>query len=351
MISEVILQNFRNYTFRKVDFKEGVNFIHGKNGSGKTNLLEAISMLAISSGFKGAEISALNHNGKAPFSLGFNTKIGKIGILNLGNNRKITLDEEETRISQLQSLFKVLYVLPENEFIFSVSTSERRAFFDKMLSVLNKTHESHLKDLKSLCAQRIKILNEYSGKPQNTWLDAIEKQISRLFIATSVDRVLLCQEITKFMQSIKTESLKGTLEVSGYIENKVKTDSFNALEAENGLKESLEKLRDIDKITSKTLTSFEKTNFDTFFSEKKIFASNASSGEQKKMLFACILALAKKLISKNHSVIILIDEVIAKLDEAGKKSIISELQDLKTQSFLTGTEVSELHKDIFKIQL
>lgn len=339
LIKSLILQNFRNYKFRKFEFSPCLNFIIGKNGTGKTNLLEAISLLAISSGIKGAEMKDLNENFTNPFLLGYETTYGQIGIYNQNGVKKIKLEEEALKFAELEKKFSLLSLTPEEEFVFTESTSKRRKFFDKLLSIFSPLQEESLKLYKNLCMERTKILSEYGFESQNTWLNTLEKQIAQNLVIISTNRVLLSEELSRIMQKHQSFGLLGEIVLTGYLENKILNNTFIATQEEQHLKELLGKSRKMDSVTGKTLTSLERTNFDVMFAQKNILASKTSSGEQKKMLFSLFLATAKKLLETKSNIIMLIDEVISKLDTTGREFIINELLSLNAQIFLTSTEV------------
>lgn len=334
MINRLILQNFRNYSFHEVTLTKNVNFIVGKNGKGKTNLLEAISLLSTPSGFRGAEINALNKNFSFPFSLGFETDIGEIGIANTKTGKKITYNGDSIGFTALASNFKIFFLLPENELIFRSAPSEKRDFFDKLCSKIYPAHEISLKNLKSLSLARMKILE---GEQNIKWLETIEKQIAELFIILATNRVLFCEEISKITKDLHHKSLICTINVTGFLEEKIKNGTFKALEEENNLRKRLSDSRSLDISTRKTLTGFQKASFDVFLIQNNLPALHSSSGEQKKALFACIIATVKKLLLRKRNIIVLIDEVIAKLDTEGQKDVINELALIEAQSFLTST--------------
>jgi DNA replication and repair protein RecF len=328
LVTGIILQNFRNYAFRQFEFSSKLNFFVGRNGAGKTNLLEALSMLGISGGFRGAEMRDLNRNQLVSFSLGFETKYGQIGVKNVNGTKRFTIEDEPCKFGELEGKFKTLALSPEDEFVFRASVSGRRAFFDALLGKLNAEHEAILKEYKALCVQRSKILSEFAG--QDAWLETLEKQLAQKLVVICTNRVLLSERLSEGMKSLSEIGLRGEIRLTGYLEGR----EFSASSEEKIIREMLYSSRNIDAITGKTLTKMERTNFDVLFSEKNIFASRASSGEQKKMLFSAILSVCKLI----NCEILLIDEVASKFDERGRDMVFSELSSLNSQVFASGTE-------------
>jgi DNA replication and repair protein RecF len=327
LIDSIILQNFRNYSFRQFEFSSNLTFFVGENGAGKTNLLEAISMLSILNGFRGAESRDLNRLQNFPFSLGFGTKHGQIGIKNMNGVKRFSFEDEPCKFAEIEGKFKVLAISPEDEFVFRSSVSVRRSFFDGLLAKINPEHEALLKEYKNLATQRSKILNEFNG--QEAWLLTLEKQMAQKMVIIATNRVLLSEELSSVMKTAKG-GLKGEIVLTGWLESR----EFSASVEEKVLQEMLYSSRTIDAITGKTLTKLERTNFDVRFLEKGVSACHSSSGEQKKMLLSAVIAVSRLA----NFEILLIDEVVSKLDERGKDLIFTELSGLEAQVFATGTE-------------
>jgi DNA replication and repair protein RecF len=327
-LSSIILQNFRNYSFRQFDFPSNIIFFVGENGAGKTNLLEAISMLGISGGFRGAEMKDLNRNHNTNFAIGFETQEGRVSVKNINGIKRFAIEDEICKFGEIESKFPTLALCPEDEFIFNASISQRRAFFDNLLAKINPEHEAILKEYKALCLQRSKILSEFCK--QESWIEIIEKQMAQKLVLISVNRLLLSEKLTEEMRNLSEKGLRAKICLTGYLESK----EFSAYNEEKILKDMLYSSRSIDAITGKTLTKLERTNFDVLFQEKEILASRASSGEQKKMLFSAVLSACKLVKCK----ILLIDEVASKLDERGRDMIFGELSLLRSQVFASGTD-------------
>lgn len=339
MIKSIILQNFRNYRFRQFDFAEEINVITGKNGIGKTNLLEAVSLISGDAGIRNAEIKELNQDFNNPFLIGFETNFGRIGIYNSNGNRKFQLENETVKAKHLDEKIKIVSIIPEDEFILKSTPSEKRQFLDRIVGIINKDHIEILKSYKNLTAQRIKILEQSADA---TWLNAIEKQIAQAAILIAINRVILTEEIEFEMQKISF-SISGRIILNGDLENKIKNRNFISSVEEQIFAHNLLKSRDLDRITKRTLTGFEKTNFDLWFIEKNISSFYTSSGEQKKLLFLFFLSLIQMLLKRDFKVIFLIDEVISKLDSDGKSEILKILQALNVQTFLTCTNDENIY--------
>jgi DNA replication and repair protein RecF len=330
-IHNLILQNFRNYSFRQFEFAKGINFFIGGNGTGKTNLLEAVSMLGIANGIRGAEFKDLNQNFIKPFSLGFETNINHVGVKNVNGSKRFLIENEATKFAVLEKAFKMLAIMPEDEFIFCNSISERRMFFDALINKIYPEHGKTLKEYKELALQRIKLLNGF--KNEDSWLLILEKQISQKLVIISINRVLIAERISKIMNSFNSKDLWGDLVLTGHIENKIQKGGFVSRDEEDTIIHELQYSRMLDAITGKTLTKLERTNFDVLFKAKNVLTTKASSGEQKKMLLSVFMATAKIV----NASVILIDEVVSKFDEASREVIFYELEKLNSQVFLTGT--------------
>lgn len=331
LITELTLQNFRNHAFRQFEFSKKINFFIGKNGTGKTNILEAISLFSIQGGIRGAEMQDLNHNFVKPFLIGMQTIHGRVGLRNASGVKRFSIEDEASKFAEIEGKFRSISLNPEDEFIFRMPASLRRQFFDDLLGKITPQHLDEIKEYKNFCLQRMKILTQLQN--QNSWLDVIEKQIAQKLVIISTNRVLFAERLSGIMQNLQERSLRGKILLSGYLENK----AFSAINEEKLLKDMLLESRNLDAITGKTLTKMEKANFDVLFEEKGVLASKASSGEQKRMLFSLFISASKL----GGFRVILLDEVTSKLDEWGRASIFCELSTLNAQIFATDVLESE----------
>ena len=138
---KINLINYRNFTNFFFEFQNGCNVILGKNGSGKTNILEGISLLEKGRGFRKEKIDNLINfqNSKKDFEIfslfniekiNYNIKVSSINK----RIKKITINNNSDKdsLKNFESLFSIIYFLPEMERLFVSSPSYRRNFLDRL---------------------------------------------------------------------------------------------------------------------------------------------------------------------------------------------------------------------------
>ena len=142
-VKNISIKNFRNFEFCDLSFSYNCNILYGDNGSGKTNILESISLIGKGRGFRNANIKNLIHKSEFNFDINaeyeFNNNLYKVNINSLNTNKNykkiISVNEdnsrENNRISRIFCFF--LYFLPEMERLFLSSPSNRRNFIDKLI--------------------------------------------------------------------------------------------------------------------------------------------------------------------------------------------------------------------------
>lgn len=334
MITQLTLQSFRSYAFSHHDLFN-LNVIIGKNGSGKTSLLEAISMLHYTSGFLGAELSQMNRNLQETFLLGYtfnkNDNETQIGIENRNGSKKTTIDGEEIKTADLTRYvgFKVLYMIPQDEFIFSSGTSEKRNFFDRITTFFVPDHQTYLSEYKKQTSERMKVLY-FNQKSHDSWLNAIELRLSELCGIIASNRISVLSKVSPFLQNTK-------IQYHGEAETLLAAGT-SSTECEKVMLAKFKNSREGDKTSGRTNVGVGKTTFDVTVLHKSIVCEIASSGEQKMALFDISASCLEYLSSKNSLGIFLIDEVISKVDSGNRAKIFDRLSKLNAQIFMTGTE-------------
>ena len=171
----ISFNNYRNFKESYFEFKKDCNVIVGKNGSGKTNILEGISLSERGKGFRKDKITNLinfNDNQK-PFNIHSNFIDNNIdyniNIRNSENNTKeilINSNKDAESYKYFESLFSIIYFLPEMERLFVTSPSLRRNFIDRLIFTCEKKYSSTVNQYKKAISERQFLLkkNSYDEK-------------------------------------------------------------------------------------------------------------------------------------------------------------------------------------------
>ena len=352
-ISELVLNNFRNYSYKIFNFANDYNAIVGNNGMGKTNILEAISIFGDSKGLRNADTKDLiniqnQETNDILFSLFIkiqNSDYEKILITckkEEGSYKKnITVDGEQVKKqSILNEIFKINYITPQMDTFFLDSSSLRRKFLDKTASLLYVDHYEIVKKYEFFVKERMKILaNETKN---DLWLDIVEKKITELGVSIASIRNQVVENLNNIFESYNLSFPVGIIEIKGDIENMLLTNKASDVE-----KYYLNKLKEnrIDDFKSKkTNFGLHKSDLIMIHKSKQMPANLCSTGEQKLLLIS--LVIIRCIFSKNINKgipILLLDEVCSHLDKNVKELLFKELEKLNIQIFLTGLEEGDFN--------
>lgn len=352
-ITALKLTTFRNYKSLNLDLEPKSVVLAGPNGSGKTNLLEAVSYLSPGRGLRRAQYVDV---GLAPEKGGDglwavatsldtengDTEIGT-GLSMLDGvpdkSRRIRIDRQQVKSGDaLTEYVRVLWLTPAMDGLFTGPAGDRRRFLDRLVLALDPTHGRRVNDFDKAVRNRNKVLEE--AFDNSSWLDAAEMQIAELGTAITAARheilALLSTEVEK--SSSMTEHFpQALLELEGTIDDLVRTHL--ATDAEDAYRSLLQQSRRRDRAAGRTLEGPHRSDLLVRHAEKDMAARLCSTGEQKALLIGIVLAHAK-LVGTIASMapIILLDEVAAHLDQFRRAALFDVLEALNCQAFMTGTD-------------
>ncbi|PIR32217.1 MAG: DNA replication/repair protein RecF [Alphaproteobacteria bacterium CG11_big_fil_rev_8_21_14_0_20_44_7] len=338
MLTKITLTNFRNYGSSRLEFGNLFTIITGHNGAGKTNLLEAISLLSPGRGLRSANLADIKKHGQNEWSV-----VGEVGGykiatgLEIGRERRtVKIDsEKQSGANMLAEYVSCIWLTPQMDNIFLESNSERRRFFDRIIYNFDPEHASRVAVYENTMRERLKLLKD--GINDRRWLAALEQRMAEYGIAIAAARNEVIAYLQNSLDKAKTSFPRPQITMMGVYENMLHESS--ALSCEESFVEKLKNSRDEDARNGRTNHGVHKTDFAVTHTEKNMPANLCSTGEQKALLLSITLGLARLLRErKNRTPILLLDEVVAHLDENRRKELFDELENLKTQSFLTGTE-------------
>lgn len=336
--TQLKLTNFRNYNFAEVTLAPNVNIITGSNGAGKTSLLEAISLFTPGKGMRGANLADIAKNNSGNWSVFAEVNGYKIGTgLEYGSAKRIVKIDGELQkgVNSLANYVSCIWLTPQMDGVFLADSGERRRFFDRIIYNFDPEHASRVAVYENATRERLRLLKD--GIQDNHWLIALEKRMVEYGTAIAAARI----EVIGFLQSAinSRPSLfpKADIEVKGKYETLMQ--SRPALEVENIFLDDLYSSRNLDGNQGRTNFGVHRTDFAVTNIAKNIAAEHSSTGEQKALLLSIILALANMLkIRKNRAPVLLLDEVVAHLDEGRREELFGEIRSTNSQTFITGTE-------------
>jgi DNA replication and repair protein RecF len=351
-LTRLTLTDFRNYAGLRFDAPQGLVALVGANGAGKTNLLEAISLLTPGRGLRGAEFESIGRkDGKGGWAVSAHVT-SATGDLQLGT--AWTASETEGALAQravlvdghlqkssgaLAGLLRVVWLTPALDRLFSGPASERRRYLDRMVALFDAEHGPRINRFEKLMRERNLLLAE--GSRDRAWLSSLETQMAEAGVAIGAARL---QAIGNLGAYLTPERLSGpfpwsSLEIEGDIETLVA--DLPALDAEDRYRRLLHDGRMADAGASRTLVGPHRSDLLVRHGPKGMRADEGSTGEQKALLIGLILAQTEAIRAvAGTAPVLLLDEIAAHLDQSRRSALFSHLQSLDIQAFMTGTEAS-----------
>ena len=344
---EISLNNYRNFENFFLEFKNGCNIILGNNGSGKTNILESLSLLEKGRGFRKEKIENLinfnnSHKDFKIFSLFNNENINfTISAFSLNQNKKkiaVNDNSDLTSIKHFESLFSIIYFLPEMERLFVSSPSFRRNFLDRLIFNFNKNYNTVVNKYKKAITERQLLLKDLQY--DESWIQNIENNIveyGSIIYKNREEHIKVLNKILKAINTSKHFSKDFVLKIQDnfYENNKKIYDNKDIYASQlhfNRKKDLFQGGCSIGPHRSDILGFNRLNNFNL---------NQLSTGQQKTVVLLIILAQSEYLINElNLHPIILLDEICSHLDDVNRELLLYLTNQLKVQVFMTGTEKS-----------
>jgi DNA replication and repair protein RecF len=254
------------------------------------------------------------------------------------SKRTVKIDDEKQRgANVLAEYVSAIWLTPQMDGIFLESNSDRRRFFDRIIYNFDPEHASRVAVYENATSERLRLLK--NGSADQIWLRTLEKRMAEYGIAIAAARNEVIGYLQDFLNAGATNFPKPIIEIRGKYEFLL--HEYSALEVEQIFLSDLAESRAQDAANGRTAFGVHKTDFYVINAIKNIPAYLSSTGEQKALLLSIILGLARLLKArKNKTPIVLLDEVIAHLDENRRQELYDEIKNLGCQTFLTGTEKS-----------
>ena len=342
-LTRLALTDFRNYTHTVWTPDASILVLTGENGSGKTNLLEAVSLLAPGRGLRGAPLPALCRNGADHWGVAATLQSGldefRIGTgsdLTEKQRRTFRLDGENIRSQAvIGQKFSCVWLTPQMDRLFQESSSGRRRFLDRLVMALSPDHGRQIAAHDRSVASRNRLLSE---RPNETaWLSSIEDSIARHGVAASAARLALIESMNA--HPFENDGFSAsTLHLDCAISARLGRQP--ALEVEDWIRSSLQQSRDEDRLRSGTSVGAHRADFTLSDTATGRPAELSSSGQQKVMLTGTILAHARLMRQeRGHAPAILLDEPLLHLDEGRRRALLESLEGLQAPVLITGTDI------------
>jgi len=347
-VSRLTLTNFRSYEGLRLDLGPGPVVLTGPNGAGKTNILEALSLLAPGRGLRRPNLHEISRTGSVggwavavevetpngPCRLGTGFNAGDSG----GRERRVVRVDGQTATNQnvLAEIMNVYWLTPQMDGLFTDGAAERRRFFDRLVYVWDPAHAGRINAYESAMRERARLLRD-SPHPDPAWLTALEESMAGRGIAVAAARLELLHRLMPAASAGMAPFPGAELSLAGGPESWL-TDG-PALQAEERFRDLLARQRRQDGESGRTGCGPHRTDLVVHHAANGQMAERCSTGEQKALLIAIVLANAT-LRSAEHGAVplLLLDEIAAHLDSERRLALFDHLSGLGAQTWFTGTD-------------
>jgi DNA replication and repair protein RecF len=364
-IRRLTLTNFRSYHAAQIALERaGPVVLTGANGAGKTNLVEAISLLAPGRGLRRATMDELAFSeGDGSWAVSAEIE-GMLGLSTLGTGidpptaeeptpaRKCRVDRESVgSAAAFADHLRVVWLTPAMDPLFNGPASERRRFLDRLVLAVDAQHSSRVAALERSLRSRNRLLEEAHSDPH--WLDAVEHETAEVAVAVAAARAETVNRLSGALIAARDSAPEfphAGIALDGWMEKLLPTQS--AIEIEDRYRSLLKDNRARDAAAGRTLDGPHLSDFAVTHADKGILASDASTGEQKALLIRLVLAHAR-LIKQMTGLapLLLLDEVVAHLDPTRRAALYDALSALGAQVWMTGADAAAFGDIVDRAQL
>ncbi len=350
-IAALGLTDFRNYARAELTPGGASVFLFGPNGSGKTNLLEAISLLSPGRGLRGSPLAEVGRRlpgeaqGRAwAVSAAIATDEGETrvgtGVEAAGAARRIVRIEGETLPpGRLADLVRPVWLTPAQDRLFLEGAAERRRFFDRLVFAAAPIHAAHAAAYDRAMRERMRLLA--ADEPADpAWLGALEARMAESGALMADARARTLADLQAEIDSrVDRPFPQAALDLTGEWE-KMAAAGADLADIERRLADALAAGRERDRAAGRSLTGPHRGDLAVRHRPKDRPAGECSTGEQKALILNLVLAQAARLsrAKSQPNPILLLDEVAAHLDPVRRAALFDEIEALGLQAFLTGTD-------------
>lgn len=369
-VRRLTLTDFRGYAAARLTVEALPVVLTGPNGAGKTNLLEALSFLAPGRGLRHARLGEIDRRTRTgdgamgepaggcwaihatvatqagPVEIGTGREGPVSGMRDgaeTGEKRIVRIDGAPAKNqAMLGRHMTLVWLTPSMDRLFTDGGTARRRFLDRLVYGFDPEHAARLSAYDQAMRERARLLRD--GPHDRVWLGALEETMAANGIAIAAARMDMTARLDQACAERQGPFPAARLALDGEIESLLAR--LPALGAEDEFRTRLAALRRQDGETGTTSLGPHRSDLIVRRAVTLVKAAEGSTGEQKALLIAILLAHARLQTQiKGMTPVLLLDEVAAHLDRTRRQALFGELTALGAQAWLTGTD-AELFADL-----
>ena len=328
-VSRLALTDFRSYASAQIEAGPGFVLLFGENGAGKTNLLEAVSLLTPGRGLRGAALSEMaRQGGDGSFAV-----VARLGDTDIGTGtlpaaperRQVRINGAPAAVNNLSEWLSVLWLTPAMDRLFSGSAGDRRRFLDRLVLALEPSHAHHSTRYDAAMRARTKLLGDEPW--DEAWLASLELAMAEHgnAVAEARERTAIALE-ERLSQAPDDQFARASIALEGW----EPSDLASALKAN----------RARDAAAARATEGPHRQDLAVTHRAKAMPAARSSTGEQKALLLGLVLAHADLVADRRgEPPVLLLDEVAAHLDPTRRDALFARLEG-RGQVWMTSTEAA-----------
>lgn len=351
-VTRLSLTNFRSYQQASLNIGPAPVVLAGANGAGKTNVLDALSLLSPGRGLRGAKLG--EHVRKGPAAPGealwavsatvlHGTEDHEIGTglttgPNGGERRQLRLNgAAASSTADLSEIVRINWLTPAMDRLFLESASGRRRFLDRLTFAFDSQHARRTLRYENAMRERARLLKY--GPRDPAWLDGLEQDMAQSGQDIMAARA---STISRLNTALEKRGQAGIfpcahLSLAGEADLLAQDAPFSI---EDMLRQRFARSRIRDAESGRTTFGPHLSDLAVRHTQKRMDARDCSTGEQKALLISITLAQAWESAHREGTPILLLDEIAAHLDETRRAALAEEILALGAQAWMTGTDLS-----------
>ena len=348
-ITDLRLTRFRSHFRSRLRCERRMAVVYGPNGSGKTAILEALSMLAPGRGLRGQpDLDAM----RRPDNVGWHVQAQLAGSpgprtfeaeIRPGGRRTVNVDGDRVSRVRLADEIRIAWVTPLHDRLWTDSAEARRRFLDRMAAAFHPDHARSASGYAKAMRERNQLLREI--RPDFGWIEAIEARMAEHGSRVSANRVATLERIRRAQGTVPSAfpacglamvggSARAAWERCGEARECLRDEVWR----EDELRYVLQSGRSQDVAAGRTMEGPHRCDLAGWLVTSGLPLRQASTGEQKGALISIALSCARALSEEPQPAVLLLDEVAAHLDEERRDLLLDEILGLGVQVWMTGAD-------------